>query len=183
MKPAIPLVLIACLLAGACAAVPPFDPPVPPGGTLYTRFTLQYEKDSYRTTNYRRGLLLPINSRVTLVAVDSRRIVVRPESTGRRLTIENVPRHTGQGVEQAFHEILGTRPVDLSGWSEDVREAILAGRVEPGMDKQAVLAALGPPPAVGTPSRVSPEWKYWDSRFSTFVVQFDADGRVVRRGR
>jgi hypothetical protein len=45
------------------------------------------------------------------------------------------------------------------------------------MSRNAVLAAIGYPPAIGTPSLESNDWKYWDSRFTTFVVHF-VDGSV-----
>lgn len=148
------------------------------GATYYTQFALYQEKDVYRTTNYRRGFLVPVNTKATLQKRDSRRIVVQLE-TGQRLTVENVQKHTNETTDQAFPRIFGAQPVDLARFTQAERDAIQLGRVEPGMSRDAVLVALGPPPAVGTASLDAPEWKYWDSKFSTFLVRFGADGRVA----
>ncbi|MHC5209636.1 MAG: hypothetical protein ACYTG2_02835 [Planctomycetota bacterium] len=173
--------LLLLSVLGACAS--PVPPPVPLGTPLYTQFTLHHEKGVYRTTNYRRGVLLPVNSEVTLDDMSSRAIVVRLKGSGQRLKIENMPKHTFQSVEQAFHEVLGAEPVDLSGFFDTEREAIAAGRAEPGMSRESVSIALGPPPASGTPNRAVSEWVYWSNRWSRFAVQFDADGRVITSGR
>lgn len=168
--------LAACQGGGAPAAVPP-------GGTYYTQFTLQYEKDVFRTTNYRRGFVLPINSEVTLESMDSEEIVVEVKASGRRLVVQNVPKHTGETTRQAFGKLFGASPVDLSRFTEGERQAIQAGRAAVGMSRDAVIAALGHPPAVGTPTLETNPWKYWDSRFTTFVVRFDDTWHVADAGR
>jgi len=75
------------------------------------------------------------------------------------------------------------RPVDLSRYDAEQRAAIEHGEALVGMDREGVLAAMGPPPAVGTLSLDSDAWKYWNTRFTTFVVQFGPDGRVTEIGR
>jgi hypothetical protein len=150
----------------------------PPGGTWYTQFTLQFERGRYRTTNYRRGFTLPINTEVALVSMDSDEIIVQIKSSGARLEVENVPKHTNESIHQAFDKLFGSAPVDLSRFGDAEQKAIRAGKAEVGMSREAVLAALGYPPAVGTPALESDEWKSWDSRFTTLVVRFDED-RVV----
>ena len=169
------------LLAG-CASSPPAGAP-PPGGLWYTRSTLQYEQNRYRTTNYRRGFVLPINTQVTLLSMDEDEIVVRRADSGEELVVENVRKHTNDTTPQAFGKLFAAAPADLSRFSEAEQQAIRAGHAEVGMSRDAVLAALGYPPAVGTPSLDEPVWKYWDSRFTTFVVRFDGSGHVVEAGR
>lgn len=46
------------------------------------------------------------------------------------------------------------------------------------MRKEAVIAAIGYPPGTGTPSLEANEWRYWTSRFDTFIVRFK-DGKVT----
>ncbi len=182
---AMPWVVLALLGAlAACRSGPAPDSTAPPKGTaLFTQFTLQQEQDRFRTTNYRRGLLLPINSEVTFLAMNSREIEVEVKASGRRLVIENVPKHTGESTGQAFRKLFADKPVDLSRFSDAERTAIRAGLAERGMSRDAVIAALGYPPAVGTPTLDSKAWKYWDSRFTTFDVLFDDAGRVADAGR
>lgn len=172
--------LVVAALA-ACHSTPEGAPP--PGGTYFTRSTLQYEQGRYRTTNYRRGFVLPVNTKVTLVSMDEDEIVVRVVDSGAELRVENVPKHTNDTTLGAFGKLLAAAPADLSRFSEAEQQAIRAGHATVGMSRDAVLAALGYPPAVGTPSLDEPVWKYWDSRFTTFVVRFDGSGHVVEAGR
>ncbi|MCA8951204.1 MAG: hypothetical protein KDE27_16980 [Planctomycetes bacterium] len=150
-----------------------------PQGTYYTKYSLYFEKDLTRTTNYRRGILLPINTEVALLSSRGDRIVVEIHPDGRKLTIENVPRHTGGSLEDAFAQVLSSEPTDISGYSEEEQQAIEGGKAIVGMSKDAVLAAMGPPPQTGTLSLESNTWKYWDTRFTTFNVVFGEDGRVT----
>ena len=175
--------LLGLLVAALAACHSPIEGAPPPGGTYYTQSTLQYEQGRYRTTNYRRGFVLPINTKVSLVSMDDAEIVVRIVDSGADLTVENVPKHTNDTTLGAFAKLFGAAPVDLSRFSEGEQQAIRAGHAQVGMSKDAVLAALGHPPAVGTPSLDEDTWKYWDSRFTTFVVRFDGSGHVVEAGR
>jgi hypothetical protein len=60
-----------------------------PGQALYTQFSLFYEKGHYYTTNYRKGTLLPVNTKVKLVKSDEKSIVVTlPDS--QELTVINI---------------------------------------------------------------------------------------------
>jgi len=151
-------------------------------GQYYTQFTLQAEKWTYRTTNYRRGFVLPINSEVTFVAMNAKQAKVRT-ATGDQLVIENMPKHTNDTMEDAFDELFARQPVDLSPFSAAEQGPIRDGRLELGMSKDAVFAALGPPPAIGTPSLDSNQWKYWSSRWATFIVRFEGGVAVEKIGR
>jgi hypothetical protein len=152
---------------------------LPPDQTYFTQFTLHHERDVVRTTNYRRGAILPVNSEATLLSMDRNRITVHVPAMGRRLVVENVARHTDDDVRTAFDKVFGMEPVDLDRFSEEHRHAIREGRVVPGMDKDAVTAALGHPPRTGTPSLESNDWRYWQTRWNTFVVRFGEDGTVT----
>ena len=172
------IVILLLLWLGACARQ--YKPgelasDIEIGGTYYTQFSLFEEKNEFRTTNYRRGALIPINTPVTLVSIDRKRIVVRLTENAQPLTVVNMQKHTGEDSQQAFRKIFGKRKVDLSRFSPEERESILAGQVRKGMSKKAVLAAIGYPPPSRTPSLRSDEWTYWSSRFDRFVVRFRND--------
>lgn len=149
------------------------------GGAYYTQFALQYEKDRYRTTNYRRGFLLPINTQVKLIDINSKSIWVQIVSSGKELLIENVAKHTGENTFQAFDKLFSPNRVNLSAFNALEQKNIKTGTVVPGMRKKAVIAAIGYPPAVGTPSLEHDQWKYWSSRFNTFIVHLTG-GKVAR---
>src|SRR5437879_6396351 len=64
------------------------------GDKLYTRFALFYENKIHRTTNYRKGIFVPINTEVTFVKANKNEIdVTLPD--GSNLTIENVEKFSG----------------------------------------------------------------------------------------
>ena len=108
--------------AGASASSERSEPV--PGSTWYTQFTLQYERDLFRTTNYRRGFVLPINTEVTLESIDSDEIEVEVKASGRRLVVQNVPKHTNETTAQAFAKLFGAEPVDLSDFTDEEQAAI-----------------------------------------------------------
>lgn len=160
---------------GAEGSLPPT---IAIGSRYYTHYSFQYEKNRHRTTNYRRGFLVPVNTEVELVSFGRKGFVIQVLPAGPRIEIENVAKHTGDTVEQAFRKMLADTKLDLSRFTPAEREHILAGKVVPGMRKEAVIAALGYPPKTATPSLDMDEWRYWSSRFDTFIVRFK-DGKVI----
>ncbi len=172
--------LSALLLLGACHkkySPEELSPGIKIGDTYYTQFSLFQEKNVYRTTNYRRGILIPINTSVTLVSIDDKDIELRRNESGQKLFIENVSKYTKEDSQQAFKKILDKHKVDLGAFTKMERDNILIGQVKKGMSKKAVLAALGYPPQIATPSLESDEWTYWSSLFNRFIVRFD-NGKV-----
>lgn len=150
---------------------------VQPAQVYYTQFSLFEEKDHFRTTNYRKGILIPINTPVTLQAMGSDEAELRLVDSGRPLTIENVQKYTKDEMAIAFSKIAGTTKVDLNQFTPAERESILAGQVKKGMSKKAVLAAIGYPPQHETPSLEGDKWTYWANLFNRFIVQFK-NGKV-----
>jgi len=66
----------------------------------------------------------------------------------------------------------------LAGFEPAVRDAIVAGRLLPGMTRDQVTMALGWPIASENPRLDAPVWRYWLSAFTEFQVLFDAQGKV-----
>ena len=106
------------------------------------------------------------------------RLKLRLEN-GTEVLIENVAKHTGESMEQAFDKLLSPTPIDLSQFTADEREAIALGQVRKGMSRDAVLVAMGYPPVTGTPTLDSHTWKYWRNRWATFLIVFDDQWQVV----
>lgn len=55
------------------------------------------------------------------------------------------------------------------------KERILRGEVIPGMNRQEVMFAYGPPPTVRTPTLKNESWIYWIGEAKTIRVVFRAD--------
>ncbi len=144
------------------------------GQLLYTKFSLFYEKNVHRTTNYRKGVLVPANTQVTLVKSGRNEIVVKLPS-GEDLTVDNVQKYSGERIEGIFARTFSIEKVDLSQFTDAERKAIAQGEVKIGMSKAAVLVAIGYPPKHKTPTLESDQWRYWRNRFNTFMVHFEDD--------
>lgn len=141
------------------------------GDKLYTKFSLFYEEKVHRTTNYRIGVLVPINTEVTFVKSNGKEIYVKlPDGT--ELKIENIENFSGEKIDGIFSRTFSKEKVDLSKFSKIEKENIEIGDVQPDMSKDAVIAALGYPPKHQTPSLTSNAWRYWRNRFKTFIVHF-----------
>ena len=190
------------------------------GARLYTTYSFFYEIGAHRTTNYRKGILVPINTEVTMTPPNqcnglgeqaevtgsrqrtvhtnpcpmesNHRYCPKPEAScygdpgsitieltasGTRIRIDNLARHSGEDIAGIFARMFSATPTDLSPFSESERRHILAGTVDVGMSKDAVILALGHPPKHKTPSLDANQWRYWQNRFNTFVVEFDG-GKV-----
>lgn len=150
--------------------------PANKGETLYTQFSLFYEGKAHLTTNYRRGILVPVNTEVTFVKASSGEIHVKLPD-GVVLRLENVRKYSGENIVGIFNRTLGKAKVNLEKFSPKERESILVGHVETGMSKDAVIRAIGYPPKHQTPSLEISQWRYWRSRYATFIVHFK-DGNV-----
>ncbi len=166
------LVVVILFTIASCATNPHV------GNSYYTQFALQYEKNSHYTTNYRKGILLPINSEVKIKKMNKKSIVAEVVSLGQEIRIINVPKHTGQNIDEAFDRIFAQTPKGLSGFSDLEKRNIKLGKVEKGMRKEAVIAAIGYPPQIETASLEANEWTYWSARFNKFKVFFQ-DNKVT----
>ena len=68
---------------------------------------------------------------------------------------------------------------ELSNFTESERRNILNGTVALDMSREAVVLALGYPPKHKTPSLDYNQWRYWRSRYSTYIVYFK-DNQVIK---
>ena len=164
------------VIVTACAGNPYYISKV--GNTYYTKSSLFRENGRYMTTNYHRGLLLPANSEVVVKKMNRKSIIVEIVSSKEQLTVVNVPKHTADSIREVFDKILSPTAIDLSKFSKLERKNIESGTVEIGMTRDAVLVAMGYPPAVKTPNLTSDVWVYWISKFDKTNVYFK-DDKVV----
>jgi hypothetical protein len=145
------------------------------GEIYYAQVSFQYEKGRHLTTNYRRGILVPVNTQVRLEDITSDEIFLEILPSRAKLHVKNVQKHTGDSTAQAFAKLFGKNKLDLSRFSALEKENILAGKVAPTMSKKAVIAAIGYPPITETPNLGVNQWTYWNSRFDRFIVHFEND--------
>jgi hypothetical protein len=183
----LPLILAAlCVVASAATAADSIgyfdaiasDPAPIVGQQYYTRHCFMYEKGAAETTNYWRGSLVPINTQVTLVALDGKKLVVRLPS-GEAVSIDNVEKFSRRSTSTIAHNLLATQPVPISSFNDATGSAIKSGILKMGMTKEQVIMARGYPPGHKTPTLDFDTWTYWSSRFVTQSLVF-SNGVLVR---
>lgn len=156
------------------------DPTPVVGHTYYLRHCFKYEHGVSLATNYWRGTLVPINTKVKLVAKDGKMMVLRIGDLDEDVKIENT-KFTRVGMDTIARRMLSPTPISFDHFDRDTIAAIKNGILQLGMTREQVVMARGYPPAHKTPSLDLNIWKYWSSRFFTQTIVFH-DG-VLTRGR
>jgi hypothetical protein len=145
------------------------------GETYYTQVVMHYEKNVYPTTNYQVGTAIPANTKVKLLEMSEKTISIELADSGQKITVKNIPKHTGDDIHQAFNKLFAQQKVNMSQFNRLETKNIEAGTVEKGMSKKAVKVAIGYPPITRTSSLAADAWVYWRNRFNTFIVNFKND--------
>jgi len=161
--------------------LPPEIEPVA-GKEYFTRYTFHYEDDEWPTTNYTRGTIVPINTKVTLLSLGKNSFTLKFADTGTTLKIENVEKHSKRTIGQVAKEMLAEAPTAIEKYGKEMEAAIKTGTLRLGMTKTQVLLTRGYPPGHETPSLDLPLWKYWSSRFVVHSLVFEGDILTKARG-
>ena len=150
------------------------------GNTYYTRINFWHEKGKSSGTNYSRGVLVPINTRVKLV--NRRRGTFTVELPGgEEVRIENVEKFTGLSNAEFPSRYLADAETKIDLYGEDLARQIRTGVMRLGMTKDHVLLTRGHPPVHETPSLESDQWVYWSSRFVKLTLVFE--NGILAQGR
>jgi len=146
------------------------------GKPVYTQVGMWIEKNRVYGTNYNRGLHIPVNTEVKVISANRKTIVF--EYLDSKINYYVFTKHTKINTDQTLQRLFSTKKVNLSKFDKKTQSQIIAGSVEKGMTKDAVLLARGYPPLSSTLSIKADYWKYYKSKFfGTMGVQF-TDGKV-----
>jgi hypothetical protein len=152
----------------------------------FTAYNLWYEHpEKVYSTGYEKGAMIPVGSALSDVKASRRGVSFVVDDLGTRFTVIFVAKHhPGVSSEQFAERLLTTKNLAelTKGMSAQEVEAIKKGKVQSGMSKAAVLAAVGYPPEVRTPKTDLDTWTYWRDRFRTYTVTFK-DGKVTQSGQ
>lgn len=145
---------------------------------VYTLVNLHPDEANARlyTVNYQQAGLIPVCSEVTITAAGRKAIRFKVEDTGREY---QYLLHRAVPFEGHLSEVFGKQcPRDkIARMSSIDQQGIKEGEAKVGMTKDAVVIALGRPPAHETPSLESDQWMYWLHRFDRLRVDFE-NGKV-----
>jgi hypothetical protein len=149
------------------------------GSEYYTRYTLRYEREAYSTTNYAKGMILPINSRVKLISLSAKSMKLVIVGTGETISVKNEKGYTGKDLIGIAALMLASEPTKIEEYPADIEKAINAGELRLGMTKQQAILTRGVPPVHKTPSTENCDsWIYWTNRFAYVTIVF-RDGILV----
>lgn len=156
---------------------PPLINPVA-GQEYFLRSTLHFEGGEHVGTNYARGIVVPINTRVKIDTIKANSISLHRVDTGDKMDIKNVEKYTRKTVGELARLYFSDVPTPLERLPADLADWIRRGEMRKGMTKEQVLMARGYPPVHETPSVESDRWVYWSSRFVHQTIVF-SNGRLV----
>lgn len=154
------------------------------GESYFMRHCLRYEVEKpWPTTNYwtDTSILVPINSKVTLVSLKKGTMKIKIEKSGTTLEIENVQKHSQKDMATIAKNMLTRTAVPIEKFDEKMAKNIRNGILALGMTKEQVVMTRGYPPGHKTPSLEVDGWTYWNNRFVTHLLVFE-DG-VLTKGR
>ncbi|AKJ27548.1 hypothetical protein [Caldimonas brevitalea] len=121
--------------------------------------------------------LIPAGTPVKVTGFGRHRVLVEIE--GSKQAIGNDYSRTMDLNTFASRYVTAQDPkAKLNGYPKKVREAIEAGRLQPGMTREQVLMSVGYPVSSENPQLDAKVWRFWRSSFAEFQVVFGDDGRV-----
>lgn len=174
--------LFACLLlfATSVTATGLQPQPIEPekGEVYYTRHNFWHEKGVSFGTNYSAGDLVPLNSRVKVLSIGRRELILRVID-GERIILRNVPKYTKRTVKEIAANLLSPTPIPYDSLGEQKARDIRYGILSTGMSKDEVIMARGYPPQHKTPALEFDRWVYWSSRMVQRALLFE-DGRLSK---
>ncbi len=151
---------------------------------VYTRYNLHYVAEKgmllgsfANWTDWPGHGFVPYNSRVRAETWINR--IRFQTDTGLTIMFEVNPGRMGMSPSQYIDLITSPTSVTYEDLSDVDRQGIEAGKAMVGMSKQGVQIALGYPAKHRTPSLEDNHWTYWKGRHNTYVVEFDAGGKVA----
>ena len=147
------------------------------GKDYFTRYTFREEKNEYKTTNYGRGNIVPINTPVKLISMAGAKMTLKRLDNGQEIKVENEDKFTKKSIPEIASLLLSTDKTPIEKLPEEVAAAVRNGDLRKGMTREVVLMTRGYPPAHETPSIEGDRWVYWSSRFVKQTIVF-INGRL-----
>ena len=133
--------------------------------------------------NAKVGKRLPAGLEVDQVRSGRNKIAFRAVKLDQKFVVVFLPKyHRGLKFEEFKDQLIQPKTFQelTAGLTQMEIDNILAGTVNPGMSKKAVLIAYGPPPQHKTPSIAENTWYYWVKKSGRPIdIKFDASGLVT----
>lgn len=121
------------------------------------------------STNYSYGNLLPINSQIKIIKLDTNKIFF--EHNKKLYAFVRTKHSKHRSLEQLFKRTFGVNKVDLENLQN--KEAIKSGKIEVGMSKEEIIYTRGYPPEHKTRTLSSNHWYYWSTKHNSQKFIFE----------
>lgn len=151
---------------------------------VFAQANFVLNKKQLSAVNYRnKGVVIPVGTKVEVLDKDDDEVECRIVDTGVKFSFVS-HKSLGKDAEQMFPAFFGPKdPAErIAALTPEEQKQVKAGELAKGMSREAVMLTVGPPPPHRTPTFASTKWTYWSSKFATFEVVFDADGKVISYG-
>ncbi|MFN0317086.1 MAG: hypothetical protein ACKVQA_18855 [Burkholderiales bacterium] len=148
--------------------------------TGYTCCNLRYEpgSDWINELNYHSATMIPLGTPASVKSYGRSRASIdlagKPMRLGQDYTREAL------SLEQYTRRMIAAEDpkIKLATYPKDVQEAIKAGRVMNGMNKEQIIMSVGYPLTQENPSMDAPMWRMWISPLGEYQLMWDDKGRV-----
>ena len=145
---------------GGASVTPEHQKQVDRHAQMNTQVGMFAQGSGINTRNYTLGFPIPVNSVVFYEDINSKQLAF--SYNDKRYYLRNNPRYSQTNMDQMLDRYFGIEKVDLSKFTAAEQKAIKSNKVEVGMSKEAVILAIGYPPAYVTPNwKSTDDWKYW----------------------
>jgi len=145
---------------GGAGVTPAHQKQVDEHAQMTTQVGMFAQGSGINTLNYTLGFPVPVNSIVFYEDINSKQLAF--SYNDKRYYLRNSPRYSKTNMDEMMDRYFATNKVDLSKFTKQEQTMIKKGKVEVGMSKEAVILALGYPPAHVTPDwKGMDDWKYW----------------------
>jgi hypothetical protein len=143
---------------------------------LWAKSNLHHEEGTLSWVNYQHGPIIPFNAKIEVLDKGSSSVKFRVVGESQTYVFENDKR-SGKDVWALFLASFATedQAPALAKLTAAERSKVAAAELEPGMTREAVRMAWGPPPPHATPAFESSTWTYWTSKTAKVAVKFKGD--------
>ena len=153
-----------------------FEKKEEPKEMMFAKANLHHDEGTVSWVNYQNGPIIPFNSKIEIVSKGGDSVKFKIVNEDKTYTFENDKR-SGKDAWSLFTQVFAAedQAAALAKLSADDKKMVSAAEVQPGMSREAVRMAWGPPPPHATPSFDSTTWTYWKTKMVKVAVTFKND--------
>lgn len=178
------ITLAAVVIFTGCETVKPIEVSEVMQQPAGTRYYLAHNiwtngRHSISSINYQQGQILPFGTEVKILKVTPNSIRFQVMPAGPSYTIKYYEKYALKPISEYLKQLITTKTREelTKDTKPEFLNAMLNGKVLPGMTRKEVILTYGPPSPHRTPSQLNPTWVYWRKRWPV-----NLNSRVIFKG-